>query len=139
MLYNRNEQHPYLTATIPNGKIDGVWHHKTIRLNRFIVNATDKRFTVDHINHNTLDNRKCNLRITKPKENSQNRTSCNKNNSLGIRNVFYNKNIKKKPYVVQLHINGKNKIMGNFENVEDAKECATSMREKYYGEFAGAG
>jgi hypothetical protein len=44
---------------------------KTIRLHRLILNCPDK--FIDHINHNTLDNRRQNLRIVTPKENNKNK------------------------------------------------------------------
>jgi hypothetical protein len=46
---------------------------KTILLHRFIMGITDSNSIVDHINHNTLDCRKTNLRITDRKGNNQNR------------------------------------------------------------------
>ena len=42
---------------------------------------------IDHINHNTLDNRKCNLRICTHFENMQNR----RDNKTGKTGVYYNK------------------------------------------------
>jgi hypothetical protein len=47
---------------------------KSKRLHRLIMNAP-KELEVDHINHNGLDNRKCNLRMCTAKENSKNRRS----------------------------------------------------------------
>lgn len=44
----------------------------TIRLHRYLMNCP-KDLVVDHINHNTLDNRKSNLRICTARENSLNR------------------------------------------------------------------
>lgn len=42
-------------------KINGKDVRRCIRLHRWIMNCP-KHLEVDHINHNTLDNRKCNLR-----------------------------------------------------------------------------
>lgn len=47
-------------------------HVKTIMMARFIMNVP-KGFETDHINHDRLDNRKCNLRICTHKINMQNR------------------------------------------------------------------
>jgi hypothetical protein len=90
---------------------------------------------VDHINHNTLDNRKSNLREITTSENTRNRKSKNTNNKSGYRNVCWNK--QKEQWMVQLHLEGKNKILGYFDNVDEAGVFAEQMRKKYYGEFAG--
>jgi hypothetical protein len=47
--------------------------NKTVYLHREVMNPP-KDMTVDHINHDTLDNRRNNLRVVTQKENSQNRT-----------------------------------------------------------------
>lgn len=47
---------------------------RNIRLHQFITGYYDGELHIDHINHNTFDNRKCNLRIVTPKENILNRS-----------------------------------------------------------------
>ena len=104
-------------------------------LHQFIMNAEGQ--DVDHINNNTLDNRKCNLRISEHKHNTRNRHGRNSNNKSGYRNVCWDK--KCKQWKVQLQVNGKNAILGMFpeDKLEEAGKFAEQMREKYYGEFAG--
>ena len=59
----------------------------TIGLHRYIVRCP-KGLQVDHINHNPLDNRKCNLRICSLIENLQNK-KIYKNNKSGHKGVYY--------------------------------------------------
>lgn len=73
---------------------------KPIMLHRFIVNCPDN-MVVDHINHKTLDNRRCNLRICTAAENSQN----NRNNKSGFANIHKLKN--SNSWRFQRTINGK--------------------------------
>jgi hypothetical protein len=109
-------------------------------LNYFIAEVdTNSNLCVDHINHDTLDNRKCNLRIADTSDNSRHRKGRNRNNVTGYRNVSYIKNCKGLPYWVQIMIDGKNTVVGKFNNPEDAGEYAEKMRKKYYGDFAGNG
>lgn len=61
--------------------------YNTRALHRFVTNCP-KGLQVDHINHNTLDNRKCNLKICTCFENMQNRTN-NKTGCIGVR--YYKK------------------------------------------------
>ena len=101
------------------------------------IDRTAREFNVDHQNHNTLDNRKENLRITNVPNNSKNREKRNSNNKSGYRNVCWNSS--RNRWVVQLQVDGKNKILGTFkeEELEQAAIFAEKMRQKYYGEFAG--
>ena len=102
-------------------------------LHQFIMNAEGK--TVDHMDNDTFNNRKSNLRISTNSDNLKNRKSKNKNNTSGYRNVSWSKSENK--WLVQLQINKKNTVLGKFDNVHEAGEFAAEMREKYYGEFAG--
>lgn len=96
-----------------------------------------KKERVDHINHDTLDNRKSNLRKISAKNNSRNRIGRNSNNQTGYRNVAYIKSHKTRPYHVQLMVNGKNTVLGRFSDVDEAGAFAEEIREKYYGKYAG--
>lgn len=55
------------------------------QIERVIISAP-KGFVIDHINGNTLDNRKCNLRICTISENCKNRR-LNTNNTSGSKGV----------------------------------------------------
>lgn len=106
---------------------------KPIFLHQFIVDAKGK--TVDHKNNDGLDNRKSNLRVVLDKNNSTNRRSKNKNNTSGYRNVCWSKSYNK--WIVQMQVNKKHKVLGQFDDVHEAGKFAEEMRKKYYGEFAG--
>lgn len=57
-----------------------------LRLHRFLLGVTDSNIIVDHINRNRLDNRKRNLCIVSPFQNSANhsRLSSNKTGFVGV-------------------------------------------------------
>lgn len=130
-----NIQNYYIMAT-QRYKENGKHIQKTLYLN-IIVTEPPEGMKVDHINHNTLDNRKSNLRIISNEENIKNRKSRNSNNTTGYRNVSYIKKLGK--YIVQLQIDGTNKRLGEFDDVNEAGQFAEEMRKIYYGEFAGKG
>lgn len=73
---------------LPSGK----WTTQT--MHRFITKAL-KGEIVDHINHDCLDNRKSNLRITSCSVNSFNRKGANTNSSTGFRGVTHIKRLDK--------------------------------------------
>lgn len=58
------------------------------RLHNLILNHTPNDLTVDHINKNPLDNRRCNLRIVDMRTQAINRT-IQSNNTSGITGVHY--------------------------------------------------
>lgn len=121
-------QQYYCSATKYLGVIDGKPNYKTILLHRVIMSGENKH--VDHLNHDTLDNRKSNLVVKSVQDNAFNRKGANRNSTTGVRNVCYDK--KNNKYLVQLQINGKNTLFGRFDNLEDAKRCAEENRNKYY-------
>jgi HNH endonuclease len=59
---------------------------KTIYMHRFILDAP-KGMYVDHVNHNTLDNRRSNLKICTNQENNENRNGAYKVSKTGVRGV----------------------------------------------------
>ena len=101
------------------------------------MGVIDKDKVIDHINHNTLDNRKENLRVIADSNNSKNRKTKNSNNKSGYRNVSWSKS--ENAWKVQISINGKNTYLKSFpyEQLEEAGRYAEEMRQKYYGEYAG--
>ena len=66
---------------ISSGRNDGL-----IRLHRFVLGLTDENVIVDHINRNTLDCRRENLRIVTDQQNSMNK-SLQKNSTTGYTGV----------------------------------------------------
>lgn len=113
-----------------NGKSNGVIHY----IHRYIMDAKEDEY-VDHINHNTLDNRRENLRISKNKENTKHRSGKNSNNKSGYRNVSQRRN----KWVVQLQINGINTVIKKFpiDQLDEAGAFAKIKREQLYGTYAG--
>jgi hypothetical protein len=102
------------------------------RLHRFIMNAIEGEY-VDHINRNTLDNRKCNLRIC---TNQQNICNCDlpKNNKSGCKGVYWSKD--KNKWTVQITINNKTKYIGRYDDYEQAVKARIAAAKQYYGNFA---
>ena len=113
---------------------NGTQKKRIVALHQVVLD-TDK--IVDHIEHDTLDNRKSKLRIVDNKHNLRNRKGRNNNNKSGYRNVSWSNGEQK--WIVQLQVNGKNTCLGKFpkDQLEEAGKFAEEMRNKYYGEFAG--
>lgn len=104
---------------------------RNISLHRFLLNPNDDR-VVDHINGDTLDNRRSNLRICTQQENSMNK-KMNSNNTSGVKGVYWCKNANK--WRAKIQVDGKEKHLGLFSNLEDAKKARELAEEKYYGEY----
>lgn len=67
-------------------------HKKKVILMHHIILPKIKWMNIDHINWNKLDNRRCNLRVVSPLENSYNRHRCNSNNISWHLWVSYRRN-----------------------------------------------
>lgn len=81
---------------------------------------------VDHLNRNTYDNRKQNLRIVTKAENTQN--SAHSRGLTGIRNVSFNKPLGK--FVVYVTANRRTHFIGAFRTADEAANAAREARER---------
>ena len=111
------------------GHVDGVRTkiqkegiRKQYWMHNMIMSKTDENNVIDHINHNTLDNRKSNLRELSKKDNATN-TSVDKSKT-GIRNVT----IENGKYRVRI----KGISFGYYDTLEEAKIIADKERLKIF-------
>lgn len=127
----------YSAHTLYKGIVDGKPSYESIYLARFIMNVTDPNITVDHWNHDTLDNRKENLRVTVIGLNDKHRSGKNSNNKSGFRNVSWHS--RDNCWIVQLQIEKKNTVLKRFplDQLQEAGAYAEKMRQLHYGEYAG--
>ena len=103
-----------------------------VYLHRLITN-TPKGFEVDHINHDKLDNRKCNLRICTRSENLCNKVLSDKNTS-GYKGVCYSKD--KKKWQAVIGKSNKSTYLGYFNTPEEAYAAYCKAAKELHGEFA---
>lgn len=130
LLWSRTTKSYYTKATEYHGLINGKPKYKTVLMHRILTDCP-RNMTVDHLNYNTLDNRRSNLEVVSLLENNKNRQNkANRNSQTGVRHVTYDKICRK--YVVQFYINGKNTQMGRFDTLDEAKDYADRNRHKYY-------
>jgi hypothetical protein len=107
----------YAVATV---KIDG--KSTRIQMSRLVLNLkSNDKHQADHINHNTLDNRKKNLRIITNKVNSQNRR--------GVKGYYWSKIAKK--WIANIGVNGKSIHLGRFTVESEARQAYLDARQKY--------
>ena len=91
--------------------------------------------SIDHKNHNGLDNRICNLRVATNAQNQYNRGVA-KGNITGYKGVFKNKSYyRSKPYFARASIDGNRLSLGCFRTAEEASEAYQRFCKEHHGEF----
>jgi hypothetical protein len=103
-----------------------------IFLHNFIMNNTSHEYIVDHINHNTLDNRKNNLRICSYSNNNMN-SVIRKNNTSGCKGVSYSK--RDKNWEAYIAINGVRIRHISFDTFEEAVVARKLWEQEFFGEY----
>lgn len=104
-------------------------NHKqtTMRMHRVILSAPDE-MQVDHINGDSLNNKRSNLRLCTRAENGRNRGP-NPNNKTGFKGVRFNKRNRERPYYAQIHL-------GCYKTAKEAARAYDIAAIEHYGEFA---
>lgn len=105
---------------------------KPTYLHRFVLGMDDKGH-VDHINHDTFDNRRCNLRRVTHSQNHMNRKR-RSNNKTGVIGVHRKKN--RPGYIATLVKDGKFKLHKYFRCFEDAVNARLEAEIEYHGQYA---
>ena len=97
---------------------------------RVLLNAP-QGLMVDHINGNTLDNRRKNLRLA---TNAQNQANSN------ARNTNYPKGVRRKrgrpSFEAKIKVNGVDMYLGSFNTILAAESAYKQAANKYQNEFA---
>lgn len=101
------------------------------RLHHYVVGKPFKGYCVDHINGNTLDNRRENLRVTTYRENRFNseamRSGLVKSRFIG---VSYHANTTSKNWQAQTRKNGKKISLGYFSTEREASQAYLKFIEE---------
>lgn len=88
---------------------------------------------VDHINGDTLDNRRSNLRICTKAQNTMNRGP-QKNNTSGFKGVSFNKQSGK--WISAITVNNKRINIGLFPSAKEAHIAYCEKAKELHGEYA---
>lgn len=105
---------------------------RVTRLHRFLLDAPDD-MCVDHINGNTLDNRRANLRLATNSENLRNR-GAQRNGSSGYKGVTYYK--ARGNWAACINVDRKSIFLGYHKTAIDAARAYNIAALTYHGEFA---
>ncbi len=105
---------------------------KSILLHRLIMNEPDG-MVVDHMNHDPLDNRKCNLRLVTFSQNQMNRNQICKAKS-GVTGVYQNRRSGK--WMAYISVGGHQKNLGLYDEFDDAVKARKEGEQEYFGEYS---
>lgn len=123
----RNNQLGYAQTPITiNRKQTSIIMHK-------ILIDIPNGMVIDHINHNTFDNRKSNLRIVTKSQNQMNKLP-QKGKISKFKGVNWDKNLKK--WKSRCSLNRKQYYLGLFEDEIDAARAYNIKAKELHGEYA---
>lgn len=107
--------------------------HKVI-LARKISRPLEQGEKVDHVDNDSLNNRRDNLRLATHAENMRNR-KLPKNNTSGFKGVTKS-NSTLHPWRASIKVNGETIDLGYFSTAEEASDAYVEASKKHHGEFA---
>lgn len=111
----------------------GDWYNRrNLAMHSQILN-TPKGMKGDHKNHDTLDNRRENLRNCTNTQNLMNKSK-HKNSTSLFKGVSWNSRARK--WIAQIQPNGKKIMLGKFLVEEEAAHVYDEAAKEHFGEFA---
>lgn len=118
--YKWHISHGYVRSTTAN-----------MFLHRLVMDCPEE-MVIDHINHDTLDNRKSNLRVCTKQQNNMNKSFMS-NNTSGYIGVHWANREKK--WISKIIYKGKEIHLGYFNIKEDAIQARINAEIEYFGEY----
>lgn len=122
-------QHKWYAAEGQSGT-KAVRNRPVLYMHRFLMQAP-KGMEVDHINGNTLDNRRANLRICTRSQNAMN-TKVKSTSTTGIKGIGWHKG--NKAWRIRIVVNG-NRFERYTRTLQEAQGIYRKLEAKYHGEF----
>lgn len=119
-------------AHIPGSKSHGHYGAPTL-MHRLILGAP-AGVDVDHINHDGLDNRRCNLRLCTKSENGANRRVQATPKSSRYKGVCWV--VSKRRWIARIKVGGRLIYLGRFRSEEDAARAYDAAARDRFGAFA---
>lgn len=93
---------------------------------------------VDHKNRDPLDNRRCNLRVCSPADNTHNRATSKRHKQLSrYKGVSFAEYLNRlNPWIAYIDAFGRRKYLGYFSDENAAAQAYNEAATKLHGEFA---
>lgn len=126
-MWDRHTRSFYAIATVREGN-----RRVPVRMHRLVVSANHHEF-VDHVNNDTLDNRRTNLRLCSRSQNQANqRESAGKTSQY--KGVRWNRECQK--WQAQIGVQGKRHHLGLFTDERSAAAAYDSAARNVFAEYA---
>jgi hypothetical protein len=131
IIFKRKNGKPYANTSIHISGSGKNRKKKNITMHRMVA-KTDTH--VDHINGDTLDNQRSNLRSCSNSQNHMNIPKMNKTTTSKYKGVSKRKNTNK--WRVVIRVSGKHMELGSFDSEVIAAKVYNEAAIKHHGEFA---
>lgn len=119
-----NNGNTYARTTVT---IDGKIHR--LQMHRLILGLDDADIVVDHRDHNGLNNKRDNIRVSDRILNPQNKKGARSDSKTGVRGVTFDKESQK--FKAHVSVDGKQKTLGRFSTIDEAEQAVKEARRKY--------